>query len=481
MSNKKRTVILGTAWTTLSTIVMAMVQILRLSVLARYLDKSDFGIVAILTLILGLTNTFGDLGFATAVMHKKEISTKEFSSLYWIQMLLFVVIYILVSLLSPTVAKFYSDEALIYLLPIVMLDLPFKGLGRLYEVLLQKNYCFKIMSIRNIVCSILSLILAIYLAHMGYGVYSMILSTLFNTITLNLWNFIVGYRYMPLTISCSIREVINLVKIGVYQTGSQILDYISTKIDIIILGKLLGTEQLGIYNLAKELIVKALEVLNGIANKVALPFFASMQHSSQLLRINYSRLISLLSIINIPICAFMGAYSKPIVMLFYGETYLDVAPLMTILSIWGMFVIIGNPVGNIVISTGRTDLSFRYTIYRLLLFIPITYILSSISLNALSLGQIILAFIGGVLSWYMLLYKTIKLKLINYLKSFYKVMCFSIITVVVFYRSINNYKSFSEDWQLVVCSIAIFIALYLICMYVFNRKQLMDLYSIIRN
>ena len=455
-----------TMWTTLSTIVMAIVQILRLSILARFLDKTDFGIVAILTLILGFSQIFCDLGFATALMYKKDITRKEFSSLYWLQFSLFILMYVLFLCLSKPLAMFYEEASLAFLLPIVMIDLLFKGIGRLYEVMLQKNFRFKLMALRNIIASILSLIVAVFLAFEGYGVYSLILSTLFNTILVNVWNFIAGFRDIRLMFYCSFGEVKTLCKIGIFQTGSQILDYVSTKIDIIILGKVLGTYDLGLYNLAKELILRALDVLNGIANKVALPYFAKMQDSHVALRFNYCKLMKLLASVNIPICAMMGALSIPIVDIMYGFDYKEVAPLLSILSIWGMFVVVGNPVSNIVISTGNTKLSFKYTIFRLLLFIPGTLLLSYISLLALSWGQIFLAFLGYVLSWYMLLYKTIKLDFSSYFKSMYKSFLYFSFVVLFCYNSYLVFSEFLESnifkYIIISCIFAFLLLVYII-------------------
>ena len=426
-------IIKNTFWTTMATIIMAIVQILRLSILARYLEKSDFGIVAILMLILGFSQLFCDLGFATAIMYKKDITRREFSSLYWLQFGLFILMYLVTTSMSSFLADFYEEKMLISLLPIVMIDLPLKAVGRLYEVMLQKTFQFKLMAIRNIIASLSSLIISVVLAIRGYGVYSLVLSTLFNTIVINIWNFVTGYKIFPILFHCSFIEVKSLCKIGIFQTGRLILDYISTKVDIIIMGKMLGTYDLGIYNLAKELILRALDVLNGIANKVALPYFAKMQNNYESLRSNYCKLMRLLSSINIPVCAFMGALSIPIVEIMYGSNYKEVAPLLSILCVWGMFVVVGNPVSNIVISTGKTKMSFLYTIFRLLFFVPCTYILSSISLYAISWGQSILAFGGFFLSWYMLLKKTINLGLLRYLSSLYKSFAFFIFVVLTCY------------------------------------------------
>ena len=102
----KKVAISGTKWTAVSTITTASIQVLRLSILTRFLDKSDFGIVAILTFVLGLTNTFADLGFSAAIMHKQDISRNEYSSLYWIQFVFFTVLFVIFCFLSPFISLF---------------------------------------------------------------------------------------------------------------------------------------------------------------------------------------------------------------------------------------------------------------------------------------------------------------------------------------------------------------------------------------
>ena len=77
MSNNNNIARYGTKWMAVSSIVTAMVGLLRLAILTRFLEKSDFGVVAIITMILGLTQMFSDLGFATAIMHKKDITRNK--------------------------------------------------------------------------------------------------------------------------------------------------------------------------------------------------------------------------------------------------------------------------------------------------------------------------------------------------------------------------------------------------------------------
>lgn len=433
MNEEKRIAISGVKWMTVSTFTTAIVAVLRLSVLTRFLDKADFGIVALLTFILGLTQTFADLGFSSAIMHKQDLSRKEFSSLYWIQLFIFTVLYVTISLFSPFIGRFYKELALNYLLPISLLDLIFYGIGRLYDTVLQKELKFKVIVFRNIVCSLLSLILAIILALMDFGIYSLVLSTLFQTLSNNVWNAIAGQRYYKLQLSISVKENIPLIKIGIYQTGTQIVDYFSSKFDVLIIGKLLGVELLGIYSLAKELVLKAILLLNSIVNKVILPFFAKMQNNNADLRRIYCQIIRLLSLVNFPASMLMFVLSTPLVTLFYGKDYLEAAPIVSILAIWSLFVCISNPVGNLAIAKGRTDISFQYTLIRLLVTVPIVYISSLFSLRIVACGQVLLSIIMFYIGYRMLIYKLIKLPLKNYLNSFGGIGIVTLLVGGIFY------------------------------------------------
>ena len=82
----------GIGWTSISTIVNGLTQVLRLSILTRFLETSDFGLVAILTFILGLTQVFSDLGFSAAIMSEKELGRLRFLNLFWLQFLTFIII-----------------------------------------------------------------------------------------------------------------------------------------------------------------------------------------------------------------------------------------------------------------------------------------------------------------------------------------------------------------------------------------------------
>lgn len=412
----KKTILFGLGWTTLSTITVGSSQILRLAILARFLTKEAFGIVAILTFVLGFTHVFSDLGFSAAVMSERKLSREQFLSLFWIQFIVFNSIFLLTALSSPLIASYYATPSLTILLPIALLELFFISIGKLYDTVLQKELLFKTISIRNITSSVLSLIVAVVLAWYGAGVYSLVLSTLFYAAMVNIWNLVAGQKQYRLAFSkLEIRKSYELIRIGIYQMGTQILDYVSSKMDVFIVSIFFDMSTLGIYNLAKELVLKSVSVITSIVNKVLLPVLSERQDNMEELKRMFKSFLSKLSLLNTPLVAFVFLFSPLIVNIFYGKEYAEAYDIVSIMAIWSLFVILVQPNGIVALAMKRTDIAFRYTVIRLLIMGTFLLLFSKYSLRAAAYTMVGSYFVMMFVNWKMILHTTIKMSLKEYL------------------------------------------------------------------
>lgn len=471
MSYKKQ-LVSGAKWTTLSTIITSLVALLRLSILTKILDKSDFGIVAILTFIVGLTQTFSDLGFSAAIMHEKELTREKFSCLYWIQLLVFSGIYLIISSCSFWIANFYNESQLITLFPILLLELVLFGIGKLYETVLQKKFLFRTIALRNIICSLLSLVLAVSLALSGYGVYSLVYSILFNAAILNFWNLWVGQKQVKLKRVFSFRQVWPMMKIGFFQTGTQIVDYMAAQLDVFLMGKFLGMEALGVYSLSKEILVKLFSVINGIANKLLLPVLAKTQKDINTLKKNYLISIHLLTFVTFPLLIAIGVFSGSIVGILYGDQYTEAAPIIALLSVAYLFSAVSNPIGSLTVALGRTDTSFYYAIIRLFMTIPVVAITSSISLQCVACGQIFLGLLGFLLVYFMMIKQYLHISLNMYIHFFLKNMCVAICFGTICAMVVNlNPLNFASDYLILIVYGVLAFVIYLVAIYFLYRKD----------
>ncbi len=464
--NEKSKLVGGAFWTTLSAIISAIVQIATLSILSRFLAKTDFGVVAIVTTVYGLIQTFANLGFSVAIMHKKDLSAEEFNSLFWIQFIVFTFFYFVCVLLAPSIAEFYEEPMLQSILPLFLVSLFLLGIGQLYGTLLQKQMQFKTIAIRNITSQIVALSVAIVLAVLHFGVYSYVFSLLIQIVVVNIWNFISGNKQIRVSIFVSIYKVKHLVKIGLFQTGSSVLDYLSSSIDVFIIGKWLGMENLGIYNLAKDFVKKIVSLATTISTKVATPYFSRIQEKKSEMANYYCKMINLISMLNFPICMFLGCFSSLVVYLMYGTNNMAVGPILMIFALWGMLVSVDSPVSNIIVATGRTDLSFLYTICRIIIVIPLTYVVAlKGNLMAMALCTLLCEFIICFISCKIELTMSIGLKFTDYVRSFGKQFLLSTVFVIGVYYAIQALCS--EYYMSILHSIAIVLPLLLIYLFLF--------------
>lgn len=447
----KDNAISGVKWTTVATITTTIVGVLRISILTRVLDKSDFGIVAIISFVLGLTQMFADLGFSSALMHVKELSKKQFCSLYWVQFFIFWGFYAIICCFAFPISNYYSEPILVKLLPIALLDLLLNGIGRLYGTLIQKEFQFKTIAIRNIVSALVSLIIAVVLALLGFGVYSLVLSTLSQTLIINIWNFVAGQSQLKIAFQCSLREIKDLFKIGIFQTLTSIVDYIGGRLDVLIIGRLLGTEALGVLSICKELIIKVYTLINNIANNVTLPIFAKIQDDKENLRNTYCKVIKGLSFITFPVLITMAVFGEPFVTVMYGDKFVGTGLMFSILVVSYLPACIVNPAWPLAIALGRTDLSLYFTIIKLIVALPLIYVAAQIDLIAVASTHVIITLTSFVVSYLLMIRKYTELTFVNYCAAFSKNAVYSIVAgaLSLFLLTLNPFR-LSNSWAILI-------------------------------
>ena len=395
----------GVKWTTLSTIILAVSALLKISVLARFLDASDFGLMALVTFVLGFMDLFMDMGLTSAILHKQNINRKEYASLYWLNVVFSFFLFLLIVFLSPYIAHFYNEPELDNLIPITGLAIILSASGRQYKTILQKHLEFKKIAIIEIISVIVALILAIIMAMRGFGVYALVYSALTQYAIANVVYFILGNYSQRLLLHFNYMETKPFLKIGLYQVGGQVVNYFNRDLDVLIIGKFFGSELLGAYSLAKQLVFRPAQVLNPIFTRVASPILAKFQSNVLILKKNYFKLLNLIISVNIPIYLSVIVFTPWIISILYGPNFVGIITLVRILSFYMLFRAIGNPIGSLVIATGRTDLEFYWNLITLIVM-PISVVIGAqFSLEGVAISLTIAMCIMLFPSWLFLVNK----------------------------------------------------------------------------
>lgn len=369
MSIRKKA-IKGTKWTTLSTIILAVVSIIKLSVLSRFLDREDFGLMALVGVVIGFMQLFMDMGINSAILHVQNIRKSEYHSLYWLNFFFSLGLFLLIDLSAPFVASFYGEPELELLLYVMAFGLIFSSLGRQFKTQERKSLNFKFISLTDITSGFISLIVAIVLAMNGFGVYALVYSALTQFFISNIVLFVFGLKKYGLKLHFRFVETKRFLKIGIYQVGGQIVNYFNKDLDTLLVGKLLGTEILGGYSLAKQLVTRPATMINPILTMVGAPSLALIQSDKIALARNYVKLINIVSALNFIAYAGIIIFAPFIVLVLYGDNFEFIVPIVQILSIYMFLRSTYNPVGTLVVATGRTNLQFYWNIF-VLMFMPL--------------------------------------------------------------------------------------------------------------
>jgi O-antigen/teichoic acid export membrane protein len=420
MSIKKQ-VFLGLKWTTISAIILTVTAILRISILTRFLDKADFGLIALVTFVMNFMSLFNDMGLPSAILHKQDIDKNSYSSLYWFNLLVSFVMYGVLLIVTPFISTFYNQSQLNLLIPLLGLNLLITGIGNLFRVVEQKNLLFKVISIIDIITGVLSVLVAVILAMKGYGVLSLVYSTLFQSLSSNIIYLVIGLKKQGLLFHYKFHEVKPFLKIGVYQVGGQVANYFNRDLDILLIGKFFPPGVLGGYSLAKQLVFRPAQFINPILVRVASPALALYQNDKSALMKNYLKLVNIVTSINTPIYIGIIIFAPWLIQILYGHGFSDITSITRILSVYMIFRAIGNPIGSLVIATGRTDLDFIWNMVTLLIMPLFIFVGSKFGIvevtEAITLAMVIMF----IPSWKLLVNKLVGASLKQYILA-----CFTI-------------------------------------------------------
>jgi O-antigen/teichoic acid export membrane protein len=212
---------------------------------------------------------------------------------------------------------------------------------------------------------------------------------------------------------------------------------------------------------------------------VATPILSKLQNEPDKIKFNYSRILSFVGFINIPILIVLSIFSEEVVNIFFSEKYANAATFVRILAFWGIFASIGNPAGNLVVAKGRTDISFKWTIIRFICA-PITiYIASFFEVETIAYSQVILQLVFFLIYWYMMIRPLSGLNLYEYVGSFSNsIICAAIASVPTLIFAMNVTLVSQLAYLIIGC--AIFAVTYLIFSYLTNKKLVNFFISLIK-
>lgn len=421
----------GVKWNSFSSIIKVVLQFVQLIILSRLLSAEDFGLMAIVMVVVGFSQMFIDMGISNAIIYKQDVSKNQLNSLYWLSIIIGFVTFIIINASATLIASLYNNEKLenlLYLISVTFIVIPF---GQQFMVLMQKKLFFYNIAIIEIISRFLSFVTTVVLAFNDYEVYSLVYGTLVYSVISTLLFVFKGLSFYSPKLHISFSEIKEFMSFGFFQLGEKIAIYFSNEFDTILIGYLFGANDLGVFNIAKRVVSYPMILINPIINKVSFPIFAKSNSSDENLKNIYLKILRYLSYVNFPIYFLIFALAQPFVYYALGPNWINAISLIQILAFTYLIKSTSNPAGSLALSKGRADLTFYWNVIKLVYVPAAIYVGSIYEMVGVTIALLLIQVLLYYPTWKFIVHGICFASLKEYSLSFKKPILFVIVSGII--------------------------------------------------
>lgn len=378
-------------WSGIERFSVQGVQFVISLLIARVLLPSDYGLIAMLGIFLAIAQSFVDSGFCNALIQKKERSQADYSTVFYFNIVIACIVYGLLWLAAPAIARFYEEPQLIPVTRVIGLTIIVNSFAIVQQAQLTIKLNFKLQAILSLVSVIISGFLGIWMAQHAYGVWALVAQTLLNRI-LNVGLLWIYGKWLP-ALCFSMDSFRVLFSFGSKLLLSGLLHTIYTNLYSLVIGKKYSATDLGFYNRAFSFTnVVSANLINVIVRAIY-PIQCSIQDDVERLRNSFFKYIRFSCFIIFPLMTGMFVLAKPLILFLLTEKWLFSADLLQIMCLAYMWEILMNMNYTLLNVKGRTDYTLKSEIYKKIVAFVILFVTLPFGLKVLCWGLLLYSWV----------------------------------------------------------------------------------------
>lgn len=321
--------------------------------MARILSPSDYGILGIIGIFIALSDTFIDSGFTNALINKKNCTNKDYSTVFYFNIIISIAFFCILFVAAPFIAEFYKNQVLIWTTRAMALSFVISSVGAVPMTIMTKELRFKSKAIISVIVALCSGAIGIYLAYNGFGVWALVWQTVLSVL-IRVAIYVIYVRWFPLLLF-SKQSLNELFGFGSKLLGSNIIFTIYNNIYSLVIGKVFSPMQLGYYTRADGYSRLIPINVSGVLSKILLPILSKVQDNDNELISLHRQFVIMTSVFIFPGCLFLAGLAAPLVYLLISEKWMPIVPLLQILCFAGIFDHFSSINGNFILTKGRSD------------------------------------------------------------------------------------------------------------------------------
>ena len=362
MSNNKNTdisskVFGGLFWRFAERVGAYSVSFIVSIILARILDPEVHGTIALVTVFTAIFEVFVDSGLGSALIQKKDADDLDFSSVFFFNVAVCCILYIIMFIIAPIIASFYEDNTLTPIIRVLSITLIISGVKNIQHAYIARSLQFRRFFFATLGGTITAAIIGVYMAYQGYGVWALVAQYVINNAidTIILW---ITVKWRPKMLF-SWKRLKGLLSYGWKLLVSTLIDTAYSNLRQLIIGKKYTSEDLAYYNRGRQFPSLIVENINASINSVLFPTMSQAQDNRVRLKEMTRRAIKTSTYIMAPMMMGMAFCAEPIVRLLLTEKWIECVPYMRIFCITLLFYPIHTANLNAIKAMGRSDIFLK--------------------------------------------------------------------------------------------------------------------------
>lgn len=377
------------AWSAVERFSAQGIQFVLGIIIARLLSPSSYGIVAMLSIFLAIGQSLIDSGFGSALIQKKDCDQADYSTVFYFNLIVSVILYLICFIASPYIALFYKEPLLESITKISTLVFIINALALVQRTKFTKNMDFKSQSKATLISTISSGIVGIVLAYKGFGAWALVVQSLVNAAvnTFVLWCI---SKWRP-TLIFSIKSFKTLFGFGSRLMATGLIQTIYVNLYTLVIGKFYNARDLGFFNKMQNFAVFPSKNFTSIVARAVYPEQCKLQDDNEALFNNYKQLLSLSSYVVFPLMFGLAGLAYPLLNVLLGEKWIEGSSYLVILCFAYMFDPLQYFNWQILSVKGRSDLSLKSEIIKKIVSIVIMVVTIPMGIKVMIWGLLFYA------------------------------------------------------------------------------------------
>lgn len=360
--NLKQKAASGMVWTALQRYSTMLIQFISGIILARLLTPHDYGCIGMLMIFMVIAEAFIDGGFGSALIQKKRPTQEDYSTIFWFNVGMSVLLYAVLYVSAPAIARFYDISLLCDVLRVQGVILFIYAFNVIQKNQLRKKLNFKVLSIVTVTTSITALIVTILMAYHGFGVWALVTQNIITAAipALVFWFYI---KWRPIW-TFSVKSFKELFSFGFYMFLTHLLNQFGNQFQGLLIGRFYNASTMGYYSKAIHTEKLASTSISQVLTQVTYPLYAEVQDDKAQLANMIKRLTMTLSYITFPLMFVLILCAKPIFVLLYSDRWIDSVPYFQVLCISGLAYSLQSVNYQSIAAIGKSRTMFVWTIVK---------------------------------------------------------------------------------------------------------------------